>query len=174
MVTKGESISARICRCEKSPGRSSDRRMRSLSEELYSSKRTQSLYFISSGREESCSLYSLIASERESPSRNFLRVLSEGTKYLQHGMLFPSGVFPVMEINVMSLSFGREGDVFAFRLDTVWPRAWAAYNKRHRYVYEALLSCWQRLHKRNSRFFAKSKGKSHKSRVYSKESEKSR
>ena len=109
MVTRGERTSARICRCEKSPGHSSDKRIRSLSEELYSSKRTQSLYFISSGREESCSLYSLIASERESVSLNFLRVLAEGTKYLQHGMLLPSGVSLAIETNVMSLFFGREG-----------------------------------------------------------------
>ena len=109
MVIRGERTSARICRCEKSPGRSSDRRKRSLSEELYSSKRIQSLYFISSGREESCSLYSLTASEIKSSFLNFLRVLSEGMKYLQHGMLLPSGVSLAIETNVMSLFFGREG-----------------------------------------------------------------
>ena len=109
MVKRGENISARICRCEKSPGNSSDKRMRSLSEELYSSKRTQSLYFISSGREESCSLYSLTASKICPSFLNFPRVLAEGTKYLQHGMLLPSGVFLAIETNVMSLFFGRKG-----------------------------------------------------------------
>lgn len=109
MVTRGERTSARICRCENSPGNSSDKRMRSLSEELYSSKRIQSLYFISSGREESCSLYSLTASKIKSAFLNFPRVLAEGTKYLQHGILLPSGVSLVIETNVMSLFFGREG-----------------------------------------------------------------
>lgn len=102
-------MSARICRCDGSPGSSSDTRMRSLSEELYSSKRTQSLYFISSGRDESCSLYSWIASKIRSSFLNFLRVLAEGTKYLQHGMLLLLGCFLAIETRVMFLSFGKKG-----------------------------------------------------------------
>lgn len=102
-------MSARICRCDGSPGSSSDTRMRSLSGELYSSKRTQSLYFISSGRDESCSLYSWTASTMWSSLLNFRRVLAEGTKYLQHGMLLPLGCFLAIETRVIFLSFGKKG-----------------------------------------------------------------
>lgn len=102
-------MSARICRCDGSPGSSSDTRTRSLSGESYSSKRTQSLYLVSSGRDESCSLYSSIASTMWSSLLNFRRVLAEGTKYLQHGMLLPLGCFLAIETRVIFLSFGKKG-----------------------------------------------------------------
>lgn len=102
-------MSARICRCDGSPGSSSDMRTRSLSGESYSSKRTQSLYLVSSGRDESCSLYSSIASTMWSSLLNFRRVLAEGTKYLQHGMLLPLGCFLAIETRVIFLSFGKKG-----------------------------------------------------------------